>query len=130
MFNLVCGTGPQVGETIAAHPLVDMVSLTGSVRAGRRLCDAALASLEAEGHAVKVFDAVEADPSRATLMKAVEAGRAVEATGVAGFGNGSSFDVAKLAALLLGSNEDLDGAWGVAQASSPLLSNISASIAE
>ena len=37
VFNLVSGTGPVVGEAIAAHPLVDMVSLTGSVRAGSRI---------------------------------------------------------------------------------------------
>ncbi len=85
------------------------------------LCDAAVASLEAEGRAVAVFDAVEADPSRATLLRAVAAGRAAGATGVAGFGGGSSLDVAKLAALLLGSGEDLDAAWGVAQAKGPRL---------
>jgi aldehyde dehydrogenase (NAD+) len=43
VFNLVCGTGPEVGEAIVTHPLVDMVSLTGSVRAGRRVME--LASL-------------------------------------------------------------------------------------
>ena len=85
------------------------------------LCDPAIASLQAEGIAVAVFDAVEADPSRATLMKAVETGRAANATGVVGFGGGSSLDVAKLAALLLGSGEDLDEAWGVAQAKGPRL---------
>ncbi|SMH27636.1 iron-containing alcohol dehydrogenase [Mesorhizobium australicum] len=85
------------------------------------LCDPAIASLEAAGIAVAVFDAVEADPSRATLMRAVEAGKAAGATGVAGFGGGSSLDVAKLAALLIGSGEDLDGAWGVGQAKGPRL---------
>ncbi|TMM49578.1 iron-containing alcohol dehydrogenase [Sulfitobacter sabulilitoris] len=85
------------------------------------LCDPAIASLRAAGHAVTIFDAVEADPSRATLMAAVEAGRAAGVTGVLGFGGGSSQDVAKLAALLLGSGEDLDEAWGVAQAKGPRL---------
>lgn len=37
VFNLVSGTGPVVGEAIAAHPQVDMVSFTGSTRAGRRV---------------------------------------------------------------------------------------------
>jgi aldehyde dehydrogenase (NAD+) len=37
VFNLVSGTGPVVGEAIAAHRLVDMVSFTGSTRAGRRV---------------------------------------------------------------------------------------------
>lgn len=41
VFNLVSGTGPVVGEAIVAHPLVDMVSLTGSVRAGRRVMEVA-----------------------------------------------------------------------------------------
>lgn len=41
VFNLVCGTGPEVGEAIAVHPLVDMVSLTGSVRSGRRVMEVA-----------------------------------------------------------------------------------------
>ncbi|GAA1286986.1 aldehyde dehydrogenase [Planotetraspora silvatica] len=37
VFNVVHGTGPVVGEAIAAHPGVDMVSFTGSTRAGRRV---------------------------------------------------------------------------------------------
>ncbi len=37
VFNLVSGTGPQVGEAIAGHPDVDMVSFTGSTRAGKRV---------------------------------------------------------------------------------------------
>jgi acyl-CoA reductase-like NAD-dependent aldehyde dehydrogenase len=41
VFNLVCGTGPEVGEAIVTHPMVDMVSLTGSVRAGRRVMELA-----------------------------------------------------------------------------------------
>ena len=46
VFNLVCGTGPEVGEAIASHPLIDMVSLTGSVRAGRRVMELASASIK------------------------------------------------------------------------------------
>jgi acyl-CoA reductase-like NAD-dependent aldehyde dehydrogenase len=37
VFNLVTGLGPVVGEAIAAHPGVDMVSFTGSTRAGKRV---------------------------------------------------------------------------------------------
>ncbi|SFS67398.1 Alcohol dehydrogenase, class IV [Sulfitobacter marinus] len=88
---------------------------------GLGLCDPAIAALEAAGHTVTVFDAVEADPSRDTLMQAVEAGRAAGTTGVIGFGGGSSQDVAKLVALLLGSSENLDSAWGVGQAKGPRL---------
>jgi aldehyde dehydrogenase (NAD+) len=41
VFNLVSGTGPVVGEAIAAHPQVDAVSFTGSTRAGKRVAELA-----------------------------------------------------------------------------------------
>ena len=41
VFNLVTGTGPVVGEAIASHPGIDMVSFTGSTRAGRRVSELA-----------------------------------------------------------------------------------------
>jgi len=41
VFNLVTGTGPVVGEAIASHPDVDMVSFTGSTRAGKRVSELA-----------------------------------------------------------------------------------------
>jgi len=37
VVNMVTGTGPVVGEAIASHPMVDMVSFTGSTRAGKRV---------------------------------------------------------------------------------------------
>ncbi len=41
VFNLVTGFGPVVGEAIAAHDGVDMVSFTGSTRAGKMVSEAA-----------------------------------------------------------------------------------------
>ena len=70
---------------------------------------------------VEIFDDVEADPSKKTLLKAIEVGKKIKATGVIGFGGGSSMDVAKLAALILGSGENLEEAWGVANAKGPRL---------
>ena len=70
---------------------------------------------------IEIFDAVEADPSLETVMAAVEAGRVAGVTGVIGLGGGSSMDVAKLAALLLGSGENLEDAWGVGNAKGPRL---------
>ena len=70
---------------------------------------------------VEVFDEVESDPSQKTLLSAIEIGKKFKATGVIGFGGGSSMDVAKLSALILGSNEDLEKAWGVANAKGPRL---------
>ena len=46
VFNLVTGYGPVVGEAIAAHPGVDMVSFTGSTRAGRRVSELAAATVK------------------------------------------------------------------------------------
>jgi aldehyde dehydrogenase (NAD+) len=37
VFNLISGYGPVVGEALVAHPEVDMVSFTGSTRAGKRV---------------------------------------------------------------------------------------------
>ena len=41
VFNLVNGTGETVGEALSAHPDVDMISLTGSTRAGAAVSRAA-----------------------------------------------------------------------------------------
>ncbi|TAM50340.1 MAG: aldehyde dehydrogenase family protein [Paraburkholderia sp.] len=46
VFNLVSGYGPVVGEVIASHPFVDMVSFTGSTRAGKRVAELAAASVK------------------------------------------------------------------------------------
>jgi aldehyde dehydrogenase (NAD+) len=41
VFNLVSGNGPEVGAALSAHPDVDMVSITGSTRAGVLVAQAA-----------------------------------------------------------------------------------------
>ncbi|MEV4576344.1 aldehyde dehydrogenase family protein [Nonomuraea jabiensis] len=46
VFNLVSGRGPVVGEAMAAHPEVDMVSFTGSTAAGRRVAALAAESVK------------------------------------------------------------------------------------
>jgi acyl-CoA reductase-like NAD-dependent aldehyde dehydrogenase len=46
VFNLVTGTGPEVGEAIAGHPGVDMVSFTGSTRAGKRVAEVAAGTVK------------------------------------------------------------------------------------
>jgi len=46
IFNLVTGTGPEVGEAIVSHEGVDMVSFTGSTRAGRRVSELASARVK------------------------------------------------------------------------------------
>ncbi|MEO8717115.1 MAG: aldehyde dehydrogenase family protein, partial [Burkholderiales bacterium] len=41
VFNLVTGMGPVVGEALVKHPSVDMISFTGSTRAGKRISEVA-----------------------------------------------------------------------------------------
>jgi aldehyde dehydrogenase (NAD+) len=46
VFNLVNGDGPTVGTALASHPLVDMVSFTGSTRAGIEVARNAAATVK------------------------------------------------------------------------------------
>jgi aldehyde dehydrogenase (NAD+) len=46
VFNLVTGVGAVVGEALAAHPDVDMVSFTGSTGAGRRVTELAAGTIK------------------------------------------------------------------------------------
>ena len=46
VFNLVTGYGAVVGEALAAHPEVDMISFTGSTRAGKRVSELAARSVK------------------------------------------------------------------------------------
>jgi alcohol dehydrogenase class IV len=80
---------------------------------GLGLADPFCEALEQSGRLVTVFDRVEADPSKKTLLAAVRTGRLAGATSAVGFGGGSPMDVAKLAAYLLGSGDELDTIWGV-----------------
>jgi betaine-aldehyde dehydrogenase len=60
VFNLVTGYGATVGEAIASHPDVDMISFTGSTRAGKRVSELATqnvkrVSLELGGKSANVI---------------------------------------------------------------------------
>ncbi|HEY0086016.1 MAG TPA: iron-containing alcohol dehydrogenase [Allosphingosinicella sp.] len=108
-------SGPGAPERLAEHlPSGPCLFVTDAQIRALGLADAPLAALAAAGIEARVFDAVEADPSRETLMAAVAAGEGCAS--VVGFGGGSPMDVAKLAAYLLGSGDDLDTLWGVGNA--------------
>ncbi len=69
VFNVICGDHRETGRALVAHPVPRMVSITGSVRAGREVAIAAAEDikrvhLELGGKApVVVFD--DADPAKA-----------------------------------------------------------------
>ena len=75
--------------------------------------------LRAAGVEVTLFDQVQADPPEEIVLRAAQYAR--RATGVIGFGGGSSLDVAKLAALLAASNQPLVEAYGIGNAQGPRL---------
>ncbi|WP_205481608.1 iron-containing alcohol dehydrogenase [Sphingomonas arenae] len=110
--RLLAGSGraADLSDRLPAGPVL-LVSDRGVIGLG--LADACVEALKASGREVVLFDSVEADPSRTTLLAAVEAGRAAGVSAVVGFGGGSPMDVAKLAAYLLGSGDDLEAIWGV-----------------
>lgn len=70
---------------------------------------------------LKVFDEIESDPSKQTLIKAFNVAKNFKPTGVLGFGGGSSMDIAKLVSLLMGTKQDIDNIWGVGNAKGPRL---------
>ncbi|MDC0353720.1 iron-containing alcohol dehydrogenase [Candidatus Pelagibacter sp.] len=86
-----------------------------------KLTEQTLIELRKSSSTLEIFQDVEADPSIKTLLNAIEAGKKINATGVIGFGGGSSMDIAKLSSLILGSNENIDEAWGVSNAKGPRL---------
>ncbi|CAA9527382.1 MAG: Alcohol dehydrogenase [uncultured Sphingomonadaceae bacterium] len=110
--RVVSGRG-AVGELPALLPSGPLLFVTDAGVRAAGLTDAPLAVI---GARAIVFDRVEADPSLATLLAAVEAGREAGVAAVVGFGGGSPMDVAKLAAYLLGSGDEVDAIWGVGKA--------------
>jgi alcohol dehydrogenase class IV len=103
--------GPVCGENIL------FVTDPGMVATG--LVKKAVSVLAAAGLKVTVFDKVQADPPEAIIQSATEMART--ASGVVGFGGGSSLDVAKLAALLAASGQPLEDAFGIGNATGPRL---------
>lgn len=94
----------HLGERLAARFQMRrllLVTDAGLVKAG--LIKPILANLRASGFTVTIFDAVVADPPESVLHACVQDARQHGADIVLGLGGGSSLDVAKLAAVLLGS---------------------------
>jgi len=77
------------------------------------LINPALDSLKQAGVTFEVFSDVVADPPASIVEEACAKARALDIDGVIGFGGGSSMDVAKLVALMVGSGEKLDDIYGV-----------------
>lgn len=109
------GTAKRLNEWIKRRgQRVLVVTDPGVTRAG--LVAPILDAFTQEGLAHHLFDQVEADPPEALILRATEAARQAQVDVVLGVGGGSSLDVAKLVALLLGSDQPLSQMYGVNQA--------------
>jgi aldehyde dehydrogenase (NAD+) len=80
VFNVVTGVGPVAGEALVTHPDVDMVSFTGSTRAGRRVSELA-------GRTVKRVTVELGGKSPSVILPDADLGRAVPASIADGFLN-------------------------------------------
>lgn len=98
----------QLGVT---RPL--LVTDPGLVAIG--LVQPVAAALEEAGVSVLVFDQVREDPPEATVLAATQLARDGKVDGVIAVGGGSSMDVAKVVAVLLGGTQSLPELYGVGQ---------------
>ncbi len=116
--SVICEPGAikRLGEIVKEQmgKKVLLVTDPGLIKAG--LLERATESLDAAGVEYKLFDGVVADPPVSVVEAALADAREAAVDGVIGFGGGSSMDVAKLIALLIGGGERLDDVYGVGQA--------------
>jgi alcohol dehydrogenase len=103
--------GQLVAERFTQARRALIVTDAGFLRTG--LLEPARASLAAQGLAVRTFSNVVADPPEHIVMEALGCAREHEADLVIGFGGGSSMDVAKLVAVLAGSEQVLSQIYGI-----------------
>ena len=115
------GTSVSYSQEISKILGSNILFITDKDLMSLKLTEPTLNQLKKFSSKVEIFEDVEADPSLKTLLKSIEIGKKMNATGVIGFGGGSSMDVAKLTSLILGSNENIEEAWGVSNAKGPRL---------
>ena len=114
-FVSQAGAAAQLGQHVSAHfPQVRramIVTDPGFLRTG--LVDAPARDLEKHDMTVWVYSDVMADPPEQIVHKAVEFARRHAVDIIIGIGGGSSMDVAKLIAVLAGSDQALGQIYGI-----------------
>jgi len=109
------GANDRLGAICAAHfPQARRAMLiTDAGFLGTGLVTVPQRSLVDHGLTVQLYSEVVADPPEAVVMAAVEFARAHRIDLVIGLGGGSSMDVAKLVAVLAGSNQPIAQIYGI-----------------
>ncbi|WP_183648386.1 iron-containing alcohol dehydrogenase [Brucella daejeonensis] len=102
--------GEILGERFSQRKIL-IVTDKGLHQAG--VLNDALASLEKAGFKINICDQVVADPPEAILLACVDRAKASGCDIVLGLGGGSSMDIAKLAAVLIVSEQELSELYGI-----------------
>lgn len=117
--SIICGGGAslklhqQCARLGVRRPLLVTDPMLMSIGLVQPVIDA----LRANGCSPVVFDQVREDPPEAVVLEALALAVAEDVDGVIAVGGGSSMDVAKVVAVLLGSEQSLAEIYGVDQVS-------------
>ncbi|MFT5709973.1 MAG: alcohol dehydrogenase class IV [Halioglobus sp.] len=123
VFNTVarivsaCGSALQLADQCAQLGVKRPLLVTDPQLVSIGLIDPVLTALRASGFDVVMFDQVREDPPESIVLQAAQMGRAEQIDGVIAVGGGSSMDVAKVVAVLLGGDQTLPELYGVDQVS-------------
>lgn len=115
--NILLSSAAEIKKILGPRILIVTDPLLSKMGLYKPLVDQLLSL----GAKIKIYDEVNEDPSIENLKAAIEEATIFLTTGILGFGGGSPMDVAKLTALLLGSNDKIDEIWGVNNVVGPRL---------
>jgi len=121
VFNTVASIICAGGSSLMLHEQCARLSISrpmlitdpGLIAIG--LLEPAIAALTAHGLAPVLFDQVREDPPEQVVLDAFGMAVAEQVDGVIAIGGGSSMDVAKVVAVLVGSDQSLQEIYGVDQ---------------
>jgi alcohol dehydrogenase class IV len=110
-----CGSALKLSEQCAILGLKKPLLVTDPGLVSIGLIEPIRAALAQAGLSPVMFDQVREDPPEQTVFDAVALGQEHDVDGVVAVGGGSSMDVAKVVAVLLGTDQPLDQLYGVDQ---------------
>lgn len=115
--QLICrpGSALQLADSCSRLGISKPLLVTDPGLMAIGLVQPVLAALASAGVAAVLYDQVREDPPEATVEAAAAVGREAGVDGVIAVGGGSSMDVAKVVAVLLGGSQPLTALYGVDQ---------------